>query len=63
MRLIEVFSALELNRPGSTAIDAGRLLAAATGPQPQAAALRQILSQAVSAVLAAAQPPQQVRDG
>ena len=53
MRLIEVFGALELSRPGSTAIDAKRLLAAATGPQPQAAAVRQILSQAVSAVLAA----------
>jgi predicted NBD/HSP70 family sugar kinase len=54
MRLIEVFSALELNRSGSTAIDADRLLAAATGPQPQAAAVRQILSQAVSGVFAAA---------
>lgn len=54
MRLIEVFSALELRRPGSTAIDADRLLAAATGPQPQAATVRQILSQAVSGVLAAA---------
>jgi predicted NBD/HSP70 family sugar kinase len=54
MRLIEVFSALELNRPGSTAIDADRLLAAATGPQTHAAALRQTLSQAVSGVLAAA---------
>jgi len=53
MRLIEVFGTLELSRPGSTAIDAKRLLAAATGPQPQAAAVRQILSQAVSAVLAA----------
>jgi predicted NBD/HSP70 family sugar kinase len=54
MRLIEVFSALELRRPGSTAIDAGRLVAAATGSQPQAATVRQILSQAVSGVLAAA---------
>ena len=54
MRLIEVFGALELNRPDSTAIDADRLLAAAAGPQPQAAALRQNLSQAVSAVLVAA---------
>ena len=54
MRLIEVFNALELNRPGSTAVDADRLLAVATGPQPHAAALRQTLSQAVSGVLAAA---------
>jgi predicted NBD/HSP70 family sugar kinase len=54
MRLIEVFSTLELRRSGSTAIDAERLLAAATGPQPQAAAVRQTLSQAVSGVLPAA---------
>jgi predicted NBD/HSP70 family sugar kinase len=53
IRLIEVFSALELTRPGSTAIDASRLLTAATGPQPQAAAVRQILSHAVCGVLAA----------
>jgi predicted NBD/HSP70 family sugar kinase len=54
MRLIDVFSALELTRPGSTSIDAGRLLGAATGPRPQAAAARRILSQAVGGVLAAA---------
>jgi predicted NBD/HSP70 family sugar kinase len=54
MRLIEVFNALELTRPGSTAIDADRLLAAATGPQPHAVAIRLNLSQAVSGVLAAA---------
>jgi predicted NBD/HSP70 family sugar kinase len=54
MRLIEVFSALELTRPGSTAIDTGRLLTTATGPQQHAATVRQTLSQAVSAVLAAA---------
>lgn len=54
MRLIEVFSALELRRPGSTAIDAGRLLAAAAGPQPPAAAVRKILSRAVGGVFAAA---------
>ena len=54
MRLIDVFGALELRRPGSTAIDADRLLAAATGAQPQAAAIRQILARAVGGVLAAA---------
>jgi predicted NBD/HSP70 family sugar kinase len=53
MRLIEVFSALELRRSGSTAIDSDRLLAAATGPQPQGAAVRQTLGQAVSGLLAA----------
>jgi predicted NBD/HSP70 family sugar kinase len=53
MRLIEVFRALDLRRPGSTAIDVDRLLSAATGPQPQAAAIRQILGQAVSGILAA----------
>jgi predicted NBD/HSP70 family sugar kinase len=54
MRLIDVFGALELRRPGSTAIDAGRLLAAVTGPQPRAAAILQILARAVSGILAAA---------
>jgi predicted NBD/HSP70 family sugar kinase len=54
MRLIDVFSVLGLRRPGATAIDTSRLLTAATGPQPQAAALCQALSQAVSGVLAAA---------
>lgn len=54
MRLIEVFRVLDLRRPGSTAIDVDRLLAAATGAQPQAAAIRQILSRAVSGILAAA---------
>jgi predicted NBD/HSP70 family sugar kinase len=54
MRLIDVFGALDLRRPGSTAIDAGRLLAAVTGPQPQAGAMLQILAQAVSGILAAA---------
>lgn len=54
MRLIEVFRALDLRRAGSTAIDVDRLLAAATGPRRRAAALRQILSQAVSGILAAA---------
>jgi predicted NBD/HSP70 family sugar kinase len=54
MRLIDVFGALDLRRPGSTAIDVDRLLAAATGPQPEAAAVRQILAQAVGGILAAA---------
>ena len=50
---IEVFSELGLRQTGSTAIDAERLLAAATGPEPQAAATRHALSQAVSGTLAA----------
>lgn len=54
MRLIEVFRVMDLRRPGSTAIDVDRLLAVATGAQPQAAAMRQILSRAVSGILAAA---------
>jgi predicted NBD/HSP70 family sugar kinase len=54
MRLIDVFGALDLRRPGSTAIDVDRLLAAATGPPPEAAAIRQILAQAVGGILAAA---------
>jgi predicted NBD/HSP70 family sugar kinase len=49
-----VFRVLDLRRPGSTAIDVDRLLAAATGAQPQAAAMRQILSRAVTGILAAA---------
>jgi predicted NBD/HSP70 family sugar kinase len=53
-RLIDVFGALDLRRPGSTAIDVDRLLAAATGPQPEAAAILQILAQAVGGILAAA---------
>src|SRR6202167_4138245 len=54
MRLIEVFRVMDLRRPGSTAIDVDRLLAAVTGAQPQAAPIRQILSRAVSGILAAA---------
>jgi predicted NBD/HSP70 family sugar kinase len=50
---IEVFSELSLRRTGSTAIDAERLLTAATGPEPRAAATRRTLGQAVSGVLAA----------
>jgi predicted NBD/HSP70 family sugar kinase len=53
MPFIEVFSELGLRQAGSTAIDAGRLLAAATGPGPRAAATRHALGQAVSGVLAA----------
>jgi predicted NBD/HSP70 family sugar kinase len=53
MPFIEVFGELGLRQAGSTAIDAGRLLAAATGPGPQAAATRHALGQAVSGVLAA----------
>jgi len=53
MRLIEVFRALDLRRPGSTAIDVDRLLGAAAGPQPEAVATRQILSRAVGGILAA----------
>jgi predicted NBD/HSP70 family sugar kinase len=53
MPFIEVFGELGLRQAGSTAIDAERLLAAAAGPGPQAAATRQALGQAVSGVLAA----------
>jgi predicted NBD/HSP70 family sugar kinase len=53
MRFIDLFGALELTSHGSTAIDTGRLLSAATCPRPQAAAIRQTLGQAVSGVLAA----------
>jgi predicted NBD/HSP70 family sugar kinase len=53
MPLIEVFSELGLRRPGSTAVDVGRLLAVATGPEPGAAATRRALGQAVSGALAA----------
>jgi len=50
---IEVFSELGLRRTGSTAIDVERLLTAATGPEPQAAATRHALGQAVSGITAA----------
>jgi predicted NBD/HSP70 family sugar kinase len=53
MRLIEVFSELGLRQPGSTAIDVDRLLAAATGPRPPAAATRDVLGQAVSGAVTA----------
>jgi predicted NBD/HSP70 family sugar kinase len=53
MPFIEVFGELGLRQAGSTAIDAERLLAAATGPGPRAAATRHALGQAVSGVLAA----------
>ena len=50
---IDVFDALGLRRPGSTAIDVDRLLGAATGSTPQAAASRGVLGDAISSVLAA----------
>ncbi len=53
MRLIDVFGELGLRRPGSTAIDVGRLLAAVSDGQPQAHAVRHALGQAISGVLAA----------
>ncbi len=53
MPFIEVFGELGLRQAGSTAIDAERLLAAAAGPGPRAAATRHALGQAVSGVLAA----------
>ena len=53
MPLTEVFSELGLRWPGSTAVDVGRLLTAATGPEPGAAATRRALGQAVSGALAA----------
>jgi len=52
-RLIDVFGELGLRRAGSTAIDVDRLLAAVSGDQPSAAAIRQTLGQAISGVLAA----------
>ncbi|MWA04130.1 ROK family protein [Actinomadura sp. LD22] len=51
--LIEVFGLLGLRQPGSTAIDVDRLLAAATGGGPQAAALRTALAEAVGGALTA----------
>jgi predicted NBD/HSP70 family sugar kinase len=53
MRFIDVFGVLGLRQEGSTAIDTDRLLSAATGARPQAAATRQALGQAVGGVLAA----------
>jgi len=53
MRLIDVFNELGLRRPGSTAIDVGHLLTAASDRRPQAQTLRHALGQAVSGVLAA----------
>ena len=50
--LIEVFGALGLRQPGSTAIDVRRLLAAATGPEPEAGT-RRALGRALSGVLTA----------
>jgi predicted NBD/HSP70 family sugar kinase len=53
MQLIDVFGELGLRRPGSTAIDADRLLAAVSGEQAQAESVRYTLGQAISGVLAA----------
>jgi predicted NBD/HSP70 family sugar kinase len=53
MQLIDVFGELRLRRPGSTAIDADRLLAAVSGEQAQAESVRFTLGQAISGVLAA----------
>jgi len=53
MPFIDLFDVLGLRQPASTAIDVDRLLAAATGPTPQAAASRGILGDAISSVLAA----------
>ena len=58
--LIEVFGALGLRQPGSTAIDVRRLLDAATGPEPRAAdtchALGQALGGTLTAITALADP-------
>jgi predicted NBD/HSP70 family sugar kinase len=53
MQLIDVFGELRLRRPGSTAIDADRLLGAVSGEQAQAESVRYMLGQAISGVLAA----------
>jgi len=53
MHLINVFGELGLRRAGSTAIDVGRLLTVISGEQPQAAAVRHTLGQAIGGVLAA----------
>ena len=53
IRFIEVFGELGLRQAESTAIDTGRLLATAAGPDPQATATRHALGQAISGVLAA----------
>ena len=53
MRLIDVFNELGLRRPGSTAIDVGHLLTAASDRRPQAQTVRHALGQAISGVLAA----------
>ena len=53
MPLIEVFGELGLRQAGSTAIDVDRLLATASGPQPGAPAIRDLIGQAVSGALAA----------
>ena len=54
MRLIEVFGALGLRRPGSTAIDVPALRRAVGPDTPSAAALRDALARAVGGLLSAA---------
>jgi predicted NBD/HSP70 family sugar kinase len=54
MRLTEVFDALDLRRPGSTAIDVPALLLAVADDTAPAAELRAALARAVCGVLAAA---------
>jgi predicted NBD/HSP70 family sugar kinase len=65
--LIEVFGELGLRQPGATAIDTARLLAAVTGPGPEAAATRDVVARAVAgaiaAVVALADPAQIVLGG
>jgi predicted NBD/HSP70 family sugar kinase len=53
MPFVAVFGELRLRQAGSSAIDTGRLLRAATGPEPGAGALRDAIGQAVSGVVAA----------
>jgi predicted NBD/HSP70 family sugar kinase/DNA-binding transcriptional ArsR family regulator len=51
--LIDVFGQLGLRQPGTTAIDPARLLAATTGPGPQAPAVRRAVATAVAGAIAA----------
>ena len=53
IRFIEVFAELGLRQADSTAIDAGLLLATATGPGTRAANTRHALGRAITGVLAA----------
>jgi predicted NBD/HSP70 family sugar kinase len=51
--LIDVFGQLSLRQPGATAIDPARLLAATTGPDPSAVAVRETVARAVAGAIAA----------